>query len=65
MSDDRAKILLQAAYPLLKKCNRDRYVLNALGTTLFYDGVDCDVYCLKEDIGFYLGIEQECCNDTN
>jgi len=48
----RERILLRAAYDILKKCD-------ALGETAFYDDTDCDGYCLATDIAEVLGIEPE------
>jgi len=55
----RERILLRAAYDILKKCNEGPYVKDALGETAFYDGTDCDGYCLATDIAEVLGIEPE------
>jgi hypothetical protein len=51
---DRYKVLLKAAFDLLKKQNDSTYVLNLLAETVFYDGTDCDGYCLMNDIGYFL-----------
>ena len=56
---DRSKVLLKAAYDLLKKQNESYYVLNLLEETVEYDNCMCDGYCLAEDIAEYLGIEEE------
>lgn len=45
-----AKVLLKATYELLSKCDDSSYVLNVLEQTTVYDGVECDGYCLMEDI---------------
>jgi hypothetical protein len=58
MSQDRKKILLRAAYDILKKQEMSHYVLDSLGTTAFYDGTDCDGYCLMEEIAHELGLEE-------
>lgn len=50
MSEDRKTTLLKAAYDLLRKCDDGPYVKNALKDTVFYDGTDCDGFCLMEDI---------------
>lgn len=47
---DRKITLLKAAYDLLKKCDEVGYVRDALCTTIYYDGTDCDGACLMEDI---------------
>lgn len=56
---DRKLVLLKAAYDLLHKQDKSIYVLNMLGETAFYDGTDCDGYCLMEDIADELGIDSE------
>ena len=47
---ERAKILLRATKDILQKCDDSFYVLNALEVTAIWDGVECDGYCLKDDI---------------
>ena len=56
--EERYKILLKAAYDLLKKQDGSFYVLNLLGETVDYDGAECDGYRLIEDIAEVLGIEE-------
>lgn len=56
---DREKILLNAAYNLLKKCDDGPYVKNALEETVFYDDEECDGYCLMEDIATLLDIDND------
>ena len=51
---ERAKVYLKATSDLLQKQNESHYVLNLLETTVFYDEVDCDGYCLKDDIDSFL-----------
>ena len=46
--------LLDAARRLLEKCGEGSYVKDAMTETVFYDGVECDGYCLMEDITEYL-----------
>lgn len=57
--EDYGKVLLRAAYDLLKKQDGSFYVLNLLEETVEYDNCMCDGYCLTEDIAEYLGIEEE------
>lgn len=45
-----ARVLLKAAYEIFKQCDDSYYVLNVLEQTTVYDGVECDGYCLMEDI---------------
>lgn len=59
MKEDRAIVLLKATLELLRKCDNSPYVLDVLGETAFYDGTDCDGYCLKDDIEHYLEWEVE------
>lgn len=48
--NDRAKVLLKAAYDLLTKQEESPFVLNLLAETVEYDGCECDGSCLREDI---------------
>ena len=59
MDEERAKILLKAAYDLLHKQTETPYVLDMLTETAVWDGAECDGYCLLEDIAEFLGIEEE------
>ena len=54
-----AKVLLKATYDLLKQCDDSYFVLNVLEQLVTYDGVECDGYCLMEDIEAFMevGIE--------
>jgi hypothetical protein len=52
----RANVLLRAARDLLRKTDRGSFVVSAMGTTVFYDGTDCDGHCLVEDIEDLLGL---------
>lgn len=56
---DRSKVLLKAAYDLLKKQDESYYVLNLLEETVEYDNCMFDGDWLAEDIAEYLGIEEE------
>lgn len=51
---ERAKVYLKATSDLLQKQNESHYVLNLLETTVFYDEVNCDGYCLKDEINAFL-----------
>lgn len=62
MDENRAITLLMAARELLEKQKESPYVLNLLCETVFYDGVDCDGYCLSDDILDYL-LEMEALKD--
>jgi len=55
--ENRKDVLLRAAYDILKKCDEGPYVKNALEETALWDGVDCDGYCLMEEIKDLLGID--------
>lgn len=50
MDIERAKILLKATYDLLKRQAESPFVLNILDETTVWDGVECDGYCLMEEI---------------
>lgn len=54
MTEDRATVLLKAVLEILNKCDEGPYVKEFFGETAFYDGTDCDGYCLKEDIEHFL-----------
>jgi hypothetical protein len=58
MKEDRKTILLRATYELLKKCNEGPFVKNVLEETIFYDGTDCDGFCLANDIAYELDLEE-------
>ena len=45
-----AKKLLKATFDILKKCDESPFVLSALEVTAIWDEVECDGYCLKEEI---------------
>ena len=51
----RSEVLLEAVYALLKKIDASPSC-DALIETVFYDGADCDGYCLMEDIESELGL---------
>ena len=46
----RAIVLLKATYEMLKKQEESPIVLNILEQTAVWDGVECDGYCLKDEI---------------
>jgi len=54
---ERKDILLRAAYNILKKCTGSVYLENVLAVTDFWDGVECDGYCLMDDIAALLEID--------
>jgi len=56
--EDRKITLLKACRDLLSKQNDSSYVLNLLSETVFYDDVDCDGYCLLEDINMELEMSE-------
>lgn len=55
---DRKDVLLKAAYDLLQKQQRSRYVLNLLSEKVAYDGTECDGWCLMSDIRTELDITE-------
>jgi len=56
--EDRKITLLKACRDLLRKQNDSSYVLNLLSEAVFYDDVDCDGYCLLEDIEIELEMSE-------
>lgn len=58
-TEERAKILLRAAYDLLTRASRSHYVLEACSILTQYDGTDCDGECLRNDIAFELEIDED------
>lgn len=50
MTEDRKTVLLKACLDILKKCNDSSCVVSPMEVTAFYDGTECDGYCLMEDI---------------
>ena len=50
MNDDRKTILLRACKDMLEKIKDSPYVISPFETTVFYDGADCDGFCLLDDI---------------
>lgn len=62
---NRAKVFVKAAHDLLQKQRDSSYVLNLLSETVFYDGADCDGYCLYEETGEWLDWQDELMNRGN
>lgn len=58
MNDARIKYLLEQAHSLLKKQNESPIVLNLLEEVVYYDGAECDGYCLMNDIADALMLEE-------
>ena len=50
---ERAIILLKATYEMLKQQEESPIVLNILEQTAVWDGVECDGYCLKDEIKYW------------
>lgn len=48
--EDRKTVLLRACLDILRKCDQSRFVVSPMEVTTFYDGTDCDGFCLMEDI---------------
>lgn len=46
--------LLKATKKLFERQNDSYYVLNLLEEEVMYDGVECDGYCLLDDIRYLL-----------
>ena len=55
----RIRVLLHAAYDLLKQAEEAHFVEQATEIVVHYDDADCDGFCLMEDIATELGIEDE------
>ena len=55
---DRKVTLLKACYDMLKKCDGSGYVISPMETTVFYDGAECDGFCLIADIAQELEIDE-------
>ena len=49
-NQDRAYIMLKAARDILHKCRDSVYVTDVFTETAIWDGVECDGYCLMEEI---------------
>ena len=58
MTDNRKEVLLKAAYEILHKCNEGIYVKNVLEETAYYDGTECDGFCLMNDIAIELDLPE-------
>ena len=54
---DRKEYLLRQVLKLFKQQKESRYVLNIEEMTVMYDGAECDVSCLCDDIMDELGID--------
>jgi hypothetical protein len=59
VSESRKTTLLRACFDMLKKQRESRYVISPFETTVYYDGADCDGYCLMEDIASELEFPSE------
>lgn len=59
MKKDRKKILLRAAYDILKKCDDTPYVVSPIETIVYYDKAECDGAQLMEDIANELGLPED------
>lgn len=54
MSEERARILLQATLELLNHCDDSTIIEDPMCMTVNYDGADCDGICLRDDIENWL-----------
>lgn len=54
--EDRKTVLLQACYDMLKKIDKEPFVMSPFEMTVHYDGAECDGYCLMDDIATELEI---------
>ena len=57
MDEARKNILLKAAFDFLSEMEERDDWIEILGTTIFYDGTECDGSCLKDDIAAELGLD--------
>lgn len=57
MKQDRTEVLLRAAYDLIKRSTESRFVEETTSISVFYDGANCDGYCLMDDIADVLGLD--------
>jgi hypothetical protein len=55
---NRERVLLRAAYDLLKTADADHYVRSPLEITVWYDKAECDGSCLMDDIRHELGLPE-------
>lgn len=55
----RMRVLLRAAYDLIKRSEEGPYVQSPTEICTHYDGADCDGFCLKEDIRIELGLDDD------
>ena len=53
---ERAILLLSKVSELFDRQNETIYVLDLLAEIVSYDGVECDGYCLKDDIECLLSV---------
>lgn len=60
---ERAILLLSKVSELFDRQNNTIYVLNLLAEIVSYDGVECDGYCLKDDIECLLSVLEASRND--
>ena len=47
---ERTRILLKATLDILNKCNDSVIKLDVMSTTAVWDDVECDGYCLKDEL---------------
>lgn len=47
---EQAKKLLQATLDILKQCDEGGYVKNVMEVTAVWDEIECDGYCLMEEV---------------
>lgn len=52
--EPREVTLMKVMYKFLKKQDNSPYVLNLLEEIDFWDDVECDGYCLMDDIKYHL-----------
>lgn len=57
-NESRERVLLKAAYDILKQCDESPYVLDVLGVAAIWDDAECDGYCLMSEIEDLLDIKE-------
>jgi hypothetical protein len=54
---DRKTELLEQVLEMFKQCDESTFEMSPFDAELFYDGADCDGYCLRDDIASELGVD--------
>lgn len=54
---DRKTELLEQVLEMFKQCDDSPSVMEPFDAVMFYDGAECDGYCLRDDISHELGVD--------